>query len=86
MTDGRFMGHAGYGGQFLLVDTETKTSISFLSVLENEDGYDDVYMGDVAATLKNLLEEFWNFQFCSDLLLQWKLIFIKSDEAARALH
>ena len=45
-------------GQFLLVDTETKTSISFLSVLENEDGYDDVYMGDVAATLKNLLEKF----------------------------
>ncbi len=58
MTDGRFLGHAGYGGQFLLVDTQTKTSISFLSVLENEDGYDDVYMGDVAATLKNLLEEF----------------------------
>ncbi len=58
MTDGRFIGHAGYGGQFLLVDTETKTSISFLSVLENEDGYDDEYMGDVAAILKNLLEEF----------------------------
>ena len=27
MTDGRFLGHAGYGGQFLLVDTQTKTSI-----------------------------------------------------------
>ena len=58
MTDGRFVGHAGYGGQFLLVDTQTKTSISFLSVLENEDGYDDVYMGVVAATLKNLLQAF----------------------------
>ena len=58
MTDGRFVGHAGYGGQFLLVDTQTKTSISFLSVLENEDGYDDVYMGDVAATLKNLMQAF----------------------------
>tara|TARA_Y200000002_G_scaffold183466_1_gene151448 strand:+ start:1868 stop:3010 length:1143 start_codon:yes stop_codon:yes gene_type:complete len=58
MTDGRFVGHAGYGGQFLLVDTQTKTSISFLSVLENEDGYDDVYMGNVAATLKNLMQAF----------------------------
>ena len=26
VTDGRFVGHAGYGGQFLLVDTVTKTS------------------------------------------------------------
>lgn len=58
MTDGRLVGHAGYGGQFLLVDTQTKTSISFLSVLENEDGYDDTYMGDVAAKLRNVLKEF----------------------------
>ena len=54
MTDGRFVGHAGYGGQFLLVDTITKTSCSFLSVLENEDGYDDMYMGEVAATLREI--------------------------------
>ena len=54
MTDGRFVGHAGYGGQFLLVDTITKTSCSFLSVLENEDGYDDTYMGEVATTLRDI--------------------------------
>jgi len=54
MTDGRFVGHAGYGGQFLLVDTITKTSCSFLSVLENEDGYDNEYMGEVAATLRDI--------------------------------
>jgi len=54
MTDGRFVGHAGYGGQFLLVDTVTKTSCSFLSVLENEDGYDDTYMGEVATTLRDI--------------------------------
>ena len=54
MTDGRFVGHAGYGGQFLLVDTVTKTSCSFLSVLENEDGYDDAYMGEVATTLRDI--------------------------------
>ncbi|XAT60176.1 serine hydrolase [Rhodobacteraceae bacterium Araon29] len=54
MTDGRFVGHAGYGGQFLLVDTITKTSCSFLSVLKNEHGYDDIYMGEVAATLRQI--------------------------------
>ena len=58
MTDGRFVGHAGYGGQFLLIDTKRKTSFSFLSVLENEDGYDDAYMGKVAVTLKNVLQQF----------------------------
>ena len=54
MTDGRFVGHAGYGGQFLLVDTITNTSCSFLSVLENEDGYDDTYMGEVATALRDI--------------------------------
>ena len=55
MTDGRFVGHAGYGGQFLLVDTKGGASVSFLSVLENEDGYDDCYMGKLGLALKNLL-------------------------------
>ena len=55
MTDGRFVGHAGYGGQFLLVDTQGEASVSFLSVLENEGGYDDAYMGKLGWTLKNLL-------------------------------
>lgn len=54
MTDGRFVGHAGYGGQFLLVDTETRTSCAFLSVLQNEAGYDDAYMGTVAQVLKKV--------------------------------
>ena len=54
MTDGRLIGHAGYGGQFLLVDTLTNTSFAFLSVLENEDGYDNEYMGKVASTLRDI--------------------------------
>lgn len=54
MTDGRLVGHAGYGGQFLLVDTLTNTSFAFLSVLENEDGYDNEYMGEVASTLRDI--------------------------------
>ena len=54
MTDGRVIGHAGYGGQFLMVDTVTGTSCAFLSVLENESGYDDAYMSDVARILRDV--------------------------------
>jgi len=54
MTDGRVVGHAGYGGQFLLVDTESKTAVAFLSVLENDAGYDENYMGNVASVLKHI--------------------------------
>lgn len=54
MTDGRFVGHAGYGGQFLLVDTMTKTSCAFLSVLLNDAGYDDAYMNKVASALRDV--------------------------------
>lgn len=54
MTDGRFLGHAGYGGQFLLVDTENNLSCAFLSVLENDAGYDDDYMSKVIGVLSDL--------------------------------
>jgi len=56
MTDGRFIGHAGYGGQFLMVDTRSQTSCAFLSVLQNEAGYDDIYMGDVAAVMRQICD------------------------------
>ena len=52
MTDGRFVGHAGYGGQFLMVDTHTETACAFLSVLENDAGYDEAYTDAVARALK----------------------------------
>ena len=54
MTDGRVMGHAVMEDSFLLVDTLTNTSFAFLSVLENEEGYDDAYMGEVASTLRDI--------------------------------
>ncbi|MEP3785905.1 serine hydrolase domain-containing protein [Ascidiaceihabitans sp.] len=56
MTDGRFVGHAGYGGQFLMVDTQSGTSCAFLSVLENDVGYDDSYMALVAQSLRELCD------------------------------
>ncbi|CUH46963.1 serine hydrolase domain-containing protein [Ruegeria atlantica] len=54
MTDGRVVGHAGYGGQFLMVDTVTGTSCAFLSVLENDAGYDETYMSTVARVLRQV--------------------------------
>ena len=54
MTDGRLVGHAGYGGQFLMVDTETEMSCAFQSVLENEQGYDEAYMARTAGVLRKI--------------------------------
>ena len=52
MTDGRLIGHAGYGGQFLMVDTLHGTACAYLSVLENESGYDDAYMARIIDRLR----------------------------------
>jgi CubicO group peptidase (beta-lactamase class C family) len=56
MTDGRFLGHAGYGGQFLMVDMQSGASCAFLSVLQNEAGYDDAYMAQVADVLRQICD------------------------------
>lgn len=56
MTDGRLIGHAGYGGQYLMVDTATGTSCAFLSVLTNDAGYDETYMAEVVRTLRKVCE------------------------------
>ena len=54
MTDGRMLGHPGYGGQFLMVDMASGTSCAFWSVLENEAGYDDAYMGQLSEVLRDV--------------------------------
>jgi len=56
MTIGRFLAHAGYGGQWLIVDTQTGLSCAFLSVLENESGYDIAYMAQVLETLRAICD------------------------------
>ena len=56
MTDGRFLGHAGYGGQFLMVDTVARTACAFLSVLENDAGYDEGNMVSVILALREVCE------------------------------
>ena len=41
MTNGRWIGHGGWGGQLLIVDPETATVVVFFSVLENQSASDD---------------------------------------------
>ena len=41
MTNGRWIGHGGWGGQLVIVDPETATVVVFLSVLENQSASDD---------------------------------------------
>lgn len=55
MTNGRWIGHAGYGGQFLMVDMMSGCVAAFLSVLENDSGYDEDYMIRVISSLEGIL-------------------------------
>lgn len=58
MTNGRWIGHAGYGGQLLMADTKTGLSCAYLSVLENESGYCEDYMHETIKCLQILTEKF----------------------------
>ena len=42
-TDGRWIGHGGWGGLFLLVHPESATVVAFFSVLENASASDDAH-------------------------------------------
>ncbi|MGB3179180.1 MAG: serine hydrolase domain-containing protein [Albidovulum sp.] len=55
MTNGRWIGHAGYGGQFLMVDMTSGRVAAFLSVLENASGYDEDYMARLIRALETIL-------------------------------
>ncbi|MCB6178277.1 serine hydrolase [Rhodobacter sp. Har01] len=53
-TDGVWLGHGGYGGQYLLANPETGRVACFLSVLQDEDGYDAGYYPPVIAMLAEI--------------------------------
>lgn len=42
-TDGTWLGHGGYGGQYMLVNPDTRTVCTFFSVLENGPAYEPGY-------------------------------------------
>ena len=55
MTNGRWLGHGGYGGQFLMADPVTGRAAAFLSVLENDSGYDTDYAAHVVEKLEAII-------------------------------
>ncbi len=55
-TNGRWVGHGGYGGQYLLADPQSGVSVAFFSVLEDESGYDQQYIGDTILMCQEIAE------------------------------
>lgn len=53
-TDGRWIGHGGYGGQYMVVDPRTGTVGVFLSVLDTESGYDPTYYPPLVEMLADI--------------------------------
>jgi CubicO group peptidase (beta-lactamase class C family) len=49
-TNGRFIAHAGWGGQYLYVDTKQNLVVAFHSTLENDSGI----VGDYALLLAKM--------------------------------
>jgi CubicO group peptidase (beta-lactamase class C family) len=54
MTDGTRIGHAGYGGQYLMIDPDRRRVALYLGVLENDSGYDEGFMAQLSRTLARL--------------------------------
>lgn len=54
LTDGRFIGHAGYAGQFLLVDLSSRIVAVYLSVSEEKDGLSAAYRPAVVTMLREI--------------------------------
>lgn len=55
MTDGTRIGHAGYGGQYLMIDPDRGRVALYLGVLENDSGYDEVFMARIIRALEALI-------------------------------
>jgi CubicO group peptidase (beta-lactamase class C family) len=53
-TNGVWLGHGGYGGQYLVANPDTGRVASFLSVLDDESGYDSAYYPPIIAMLSEI--------------------------------
>lgn len=56
MTNGRWIGHGGWGGQLLIVDPETATVVVFFSVLENQSASDDNHKRAIVQMAEDVIE------------------------------
>jgi CubicO group peptidase (beta-lactamase class C family) len=57
-TNGTWIGHGGYGGQFLLVNPDTGISVSFFSVLLNKTAMDYDYLGDMVGMMESVASDY----------------------------
>jgi CubicO group peptidase (beta-lactamase class C family) len=55
LSNGTWIGHPGYAGQFLMVDPARQTAAAFFSVLETPHGDQDGYFAAVIAVLERLM-------------------------------
>jgi len=55
-TNGRWLGHGGYGGQYMLADLDTGVVGVFFSVLENRDAHDADYSTEIIDMLQEIGE------------------------------
>lgn len=55
LSNGRWAGHPGYGGQFLMVDPKKRAAAAFFSVLETEYGEREGYFAEIIAGLSEAL-------------------------------
>ena len=53
-TDGIWVGHGGYGGQYLVANPETGRTACFLSVLQNDSGFDADYYPPIISMLAEI--------------------------------
>jgi CubicO group peptidase (beta-lactamase class C family) len=53
-TNGTWLGHGGYGGQYLVANPETGRVAAFLSVLQNDAGYDADHYPPIIAMLAEI--------------------------------
>lgn len=58
MTDGTWIGHGGYGGQFMLANLDTGVVGVFFSVLENADAFDRDYTASIVRMLADIARDF----------------------------
>lgn len=55
MSNGTWVGHPGYAGQFLMVDPAKQAAAAFFSVLETEYGESEGYFAEIIAALEDAL-------------------------------
>jgi CubicO group peptidase (beta-lactamase class C family) len=53
-TNGTWIGHGGYGGQYMVANPDTGRVACFLSVLQNDAGYDAAYYPPIIQMLAEI--------------------------------